>query len=93
MVKCGLDESSGFMYLQLAPHLSPKSTECWMAVIAHVRNSVRVRGREVPHWPELGWEQKSDTLGEAALGWAGQVPANLKLVVQRPSVKLRGSGA
>ena len=56
MVKCGLDESSGFMYLQLAPQLSPKSIERWMAVTAHVLNSVRVVGRGVPHWPELGWE-------------------------------------
>lgn len=92
MVKCGLDESSDFMYLQLAQQLNPKSVEYWMDVIAHVRNSVRVAGREVTHWPELGWEWKSDTLGETVLGWAGQVPANLEPVAQKPWIKLRGSG-
>lgn len=79
------------MYLQLAQQLNPKSVEYWMDVTAHVLNSVRVVGREVTHWPELGWEWKSDTLGKSALGWAGQVPANLKLVAQRPRGKLGGS--
>lgn len=56
MVKCGLDASSGFMYLQLAQQLNSKSVEYWMDVTPHVLNSVRVVEREVTHWPELGWE-------------------------------------
>lgn len=57
MVKCGLDESGGFMYLQLAQQLNPKSVEYWMDVTAHVLNSVRVVGREVTHCRGLGWER------------------------------------
>lgn len=47
MMKCGLVESSGFIPLQLAQQLNPKSVEYWMDVTGHVLNSVGVVGREV----------------------------------------------
>lgn len=54
MVKCGLDESSGFMYLQLAQQLNPKSVDYWMDVSAQVLNSVRVvRKRNMLVWAWL----------------------------------------
>lgn len=53
MVKCGLDESRGFVYLQLAQQLNPNSVEYWMIVTAHVLNSIRVE-REVTRWPGPG---------------------------------------
>lgn len=92
MVTCGLDGNRGFMYLQLAQQLNPKSVEYWMDVTAHVLNSVGVVGREVTHWPELVWERKSDTLGARALGRAGQMPAKTEPVPRGPWVKRRGSG-
>lgn len=70
MVKCGLDGSRGFVYLQLAQQLNPKSVEYWMDVTAHVLNSVGVVGREVTCWPKLVWEQKCATLSARALGRA-----------------------